>query len=139
MATKYAVTATVGSAKDGNNQYAVSQAMTSDPLAEAAQTVADAPDYTDVDAAVGVLVADGASPTQAHVTDLSDAWDILKPAIDTVVADASAASDASTDTSGNVTLVFQQGSGGIANMNQLRSAVTAILQSVAASGILTSG
>lgn len=34
----------------------------------------DFPASTDVAAAVAVLVADAASPTEAHVTDLNDAW-----------------------------------------------------------------
>jgi hypothetical protein len=51
-------------------------------LADAASdaTVAAKLDITAVDAAVGVLVADGASPTEAHVTALSDAWTTLKAA-----------------------------------------------------------
>jgi hypothetical protein len=45
---------------------------------------------TDVDAAVGVLVADGATPTEAHVTTLATAWSLLA----TAIADAKTATAA---------------------------------------------
>ena len=44
---------------------------------------------TAVAAAIAVLVADGASPTQAHVTTLNGAWATLLAAINTSVVGAS--------------------------------------------------
>lgn len=52
-------------------------------VADVATLVSGKPDVTAVDTAVGVLVADGASPTQAHVNDLNTAWGTLKTAITT--------------------------------------------------------
>ncbi len=46
---------------------------------------------TDVAAAVAVLVADGASPTQAHVNTLNTAWGLLATAIATAKTSTAAA------------------------------------------------
>jgi hypothetical protein len=61
---------------------------------DVAALVAAKVDTTTVDAAVAVLVADGASPTQAHVNTLNTAWTTLKAncatlntAVDTVNTD----------------------------------------------------
>jgi hypothetical protein len=42
--------------------------------------------YSSVASAIATLVADGASPTQAHVTTLNTAWTTLKAALDTHAA-----------------------------------------------------
>jgi hypothetical protein len=44
------------------------------------------PDTTDVAAAIAVLVADGATPTEAHVTTLNDAWTAYLAALATYSA-----------------------------------------------------
>jgi hypothetical protein len=48
------------------------------------------PDTTDVAAAIAVLVADGATPTEAHVTTLNDAWVIYLAAITAYSASSAA-------------------------------------------------
>ena len=45
-------------------------------------------DYTAVATAIGVLVADAGSPTQAHVNTLNTAWGVYKTATDLVVTAA---------------------------------------------------
>lgn len=49
--------------------------------AKSSTTAANGTLQTDVDAAVGVLVADGVAPTQGHVNTLNTAWGLLKTAI----------------------------------------------------------
>lgn len=41
--------------------------------------------YTDIVTALGVLQADGAAPTEAHVDDLQTAWDAFKTAYDALI------------------------------------------------------
>jgi hypothetical protein len=71
-----ALTASYGSAKEA------SAPITTMKAANAAI------DYTAFAAALAVLVADGASPTQAHVTTANNAWTTLKALVDTAIADA---------------------------------------------------
>jgi hypothetical protein len=52
-------------------------------LADVAQAAVEA-----VDDDIGVLVADAASPTQAHVNDLVATWAVLEPAIAAAAAQA---------------------------------------------------
>lgn len=52
-----------------------------------------AADTTDVAAAIAVLVADGASPTQAHVTTLNNAWTTLLAAITAINGAAADSAD----------------------------------------------
>lgn len=77
--------------------------------------VASFPDDTDVTAAVGVLVADGASPTQAHVTDLDDAYTIY---LATVTAYQS------TSLSGNVAVSIDTSV--VTTLRELKAALDAI-------------
>jgi len=46
--------------------------------------------YTTLAAAIATAVADGASPTQAHVTAINTAWGTFKALVDTAVTDAAA-------------------------------------------------
>lgn len=52
-----------------------------------------AADTTDVADAIAVLVADGASPTQAHVTTLNNAWTTLLASITALNASAADGAD----------------------------------------------
>lgn len=93
---------------------------------------------------LGTLVADGASPTQAHVTAVNNAWATLKTAIDLVVNTAPAA-DAVLIAADTAILVAALNHDVVVNIDttqvttatQLKRAFDAVLQQVQASGILT--
>lgn len=73
---------------------------------------------TDVADAIGVLDADGAVPTEAHVNTLVSAWALLLAAI---------------NVSPNVVVDFDDAV--VTNQNALRAALKAALQTVAGSGL----
>ncbi len=52
--------------------------------------------YTTLAAAIATAVADGASPTQAHVTAINNAWTTVKGEIDAAVTAAAAAPTSQT-------------------------------------------
>ena len=79
---------------------------------------------TNVAAAVAVLVADGASPTQAHVNTLNTAWGLLA----TAIAAANTATAAA-----NVVLDYDDAV--VTTKNGLRAAVRRILHTVDGSGL----
>lgn len=79
---------------------------------------------TDVAAAVAVLVADGASPTQAHVNTLNTAWGLLATAI--------AAADAA---GGAVNVVLDIDEAVVTSQNAMRAALRKIMQAVEGSGM----
>lgn len=66
--------ASLGEGRFGSNSGSVAPASTSSTTAAGTLT-------TNVAAAVAVLVADAASPTQAHVNTLNTAWGLLATAI----------------------------------------------------------
>lgn len=114
----YAVT--IGQAL-GPEKFNTSVAGTSDAVTSTA-----AVDTTAVAAAIAVLVADGATPTQAHVTTLNSAWTTLLAEITAAKAagtgDVVLSVDLSTITTGNQlryalrTLLLQwQGNGSISH------------------------
>jgi len=87
------LTATIGSGtliSFGNQKNDVAQAST-------VKTDVAAIDYTAVAADIATLVADGATPTQAHVTTLNTDWGTLKALIDTAVTDAAKLSGGAPD------------------------------------------
>lgn len=79
---------------------------------------------TDVAAAVAVLVADGASPTQAHVTTLNVAWGLLATAIAAAATGAAAA---------NVVLDIDNTV--VTTRNGVKAAVAELLRTVEGSGL----
>ena len=83
------------------------------------------PSTATVDTDVGVLVADGASPTQGHVNTLNTDWGVLKP----LIAATAAA------TSGDVVLQFDTTK--ITTWSQLRDMTTHLLNVAKSSSILT--
>ena len=85
---------------------------------------ATAASTTAVAAAIGVLVADGASPTQAHVTTLNNAWTTLLAAI--VAVNGSIAS-------ADATLVINQAN--VTTRKQMQAIFASILQSLSNLGI----
>lgn len=87
----------------------------------------------DVAAAVAVLVADGATPTQAHVNDLNTAWGLLETAIAATAAAATAGASAATAQNAILDIDVAV----LTNQNAVRAAVRNILQSVAGSGLST--
>jgi hypothetical protein len=86
---------------------------------------------TDVDTAVTVLVNDGATPTQAHVTTLSGAWTVLSAAITALSASVSpGAADGMSD----AILSFDAAT--VETRTRLRQAVAACLLAVEGSDAL---
>ena len=79
------------------------------------------------EAALATLVADGASPTQAHVTSVNNAYTTYKTAQTTYVADVAALSTtaAAAGVSADVTLLVN--SGNVTKKNQLLIAVREML------------
>ena len=76
-------TATIDAA--GNASF--SRANDSGAAVSSLQTLIAAISYTTFATDLATLVADGASPTQAHVTAVNNAWTTLKAEIDAVVSD----------------------------------------------------
>lgn len=85
-----------------------------------------------VAANVATLVADGASPTQAHVTTLNTNWGTLNTAITTLAADVAALNSAIT---GDVQVTWDTTK--VTTVTQLKRAFDAALQAAAGGGILT--
>ena len=77
-------------------------------------------DYTTVAANIATLVADGATPTQAHVTTLNSNWTTLKGLID-------------GQTGANATLILDLSA--VTNMNQVRSILRALEHALAGAGL----
>lgn len=79
---------------------------------------------TDVAAAVAALVADGASPTQGHVTTLNTAWGLLATAIANAATGATAAN-----------VVLDIDSSVVTTKNGVKAAVRELLRTVDGSGM----
>lgn len=77
-------------------------------------------DYTTVAANIATLVADGASPTQGHVTTLNTNWAILKGLID-------------GQTGANATLLIDLSQ--VTKMNQVRSILRAFERALEGAGL----
>lgn len=90
-----------------NGGYSIGNGSIADPNATAPAT-------TTVAADVATLVADGASPTQAHVTTLNTDWGTFLTAFNTYKAGVGALT-------ADVTLMFNPST--VTNMNQLRAAL----------------
>lgn len=79
---------------------------------------------TNVAAAVAVLVADGASPTQAHVNTLNTAWGLLA----TAIAAANTATAAAN-------VVLDIDTAVVTTQNGVRAAMRELMQTVRGSGL----
>lgn len=96
--------------------------------AEASAQIAAAQgaDLTAVDNAVADLVADGASPTEGHVTTLNTAWTALKADIQAIYAM-------------NADVVLNFNGTNVVNKNNLRAAVAAIVKQATNNASILSG
>lgn len=110
--TLAAVNITIGQLTDTESAYSTRLAGASVPAAASTTAVA---------ADVATLVADGASPTQAHVTTLNTDWGTLLTAINAINSVA---------TTGDVTVIWNAAT--ITKRNQLRAALKAALKAVEA-------
>lgn len=122
----------------------VAAVTTADTDAAAAKTAlvtvqSGGTDFTALDAAMGVLVADGETPTQAHVTTANSAWTTFKAdqataktAVDLVKTDTAAALAAM---GADVTVIFDPAK--VVTMNAMHAALKAVLQALDGSGTLT--
>jgi hypothetical protein len=95
------------------------------PLTNTA-TVASGTLLTNVTAATAVLVADGASPTQAHVTTLNTAVGLLATAV-----------AATTTAAGSSNLVIDFDAAVITSLSQLRAAIDHALKILSGSDAVT--
>lgn len=90
-------------------------------------------------AAMAVLVADGASPTQAHVNTMNTAYGTLATAVAAMNTDVGTLNTditaANVAFGGNVQIIFD--SAVITTITQLKRAFDAALQAAAGGGILT--
>lgn len=111
-AAPVAFSASVGSKNDTDGHYTMSV------VGNGAMVLS-----TTATADMATLVADGASPTQAHVTAMNTAFSAF-------VIPVNILNGANT-----VSIVFDKT--GITTMNQLKSALTNLLQQIAGSGLLT--
>lgn len=112
----------------------IGQGAASSATLATAQADALALTYTAFAAALAVLVADGASPTQAHVTTANSAWTTLKTAIDLVVADVAAIS-AGPAISADVVLAVNGAT--VLTKNKLDEIIRAMRWSIEGSSLLT--
>lgn len=95
-----------------------------------AQAAMDAVDQSATDTALGVLDADGASPTEAHVNDAVTAFATLDADIETARAAIAAVSLAAP---AGLTVSVDDAS--ITNLNQLRTALNAVYTHFAGQGM----
>lgn len=107
----------LGEGRFSSNSGSVAPAATSAAVAAGTLT-------TNVAAAVAVLVADGASPTQAHVNTLNTAWGLLATAI-AAAATATAAANVVLDIDNSV----------VTTKNGVRAALRDIMRTVDGSGM----
>lgn len=86
---------------------------------------------TNVAAAVAVLVADGASPTQAHVNTLNTAWGLLATAIATAKTSTAAAKAGAA----GANVILDIDTAVVTNQNGVRAALRRLTQAVEGSGL----
>lgn len=125
----------------GSTPDVVGLASTADTDAAAAviayaDVVVGGTDYDAVAAAIAVLVADGASPTQAHVTTLDNAFTTfatkqaaLKTAVDLVKTDTAAAAAVTGDA------VLSIDTTNVSSITRLKRVIDALLRLAQGSGI----
>ena len=135
-ATITVVDPSVGRAIEPNGEIAAQDALlaTAQTDSAAAKAAADAIDYTTFATDLATLVADGASPTQAHVTAVDNDWTTLKALIDAAVSAADTSDTAvqavsltaaAATVAADVTLLVNLAA--VATKNALRKAVAAIM------------
>lgn len=127
-----ALSATFG-ANLSQGQVVLAQGSVADPVAaktaiDALITTAQGAHKTTFEAALAVLVADGASPTQAHVTTANSAYSTLKTDIEAVVTTGLVLS-------ADLTLLFDPAK--VVTRSHLKQALEALLLAVAGSDTLT--
>lgn len=126
------VAPSVGRAQEPNTAISTLAAAITAAQALAASTTAVAAD-------VATLVADGASPTQAHVDTLNTDWGTFLTAYTAYEAAVNALSTtvAASSVSADVTLLFNAAT--VINKNNLRQAVNAVMARALNSASLLSG
>jgi hypothetical protein len=110
---------------------AASVAPSSSAPSQTAVSAAEALVVTDV----ATLVADGASPTQAHVTQLNTDWGTLKTALDAYLAAVTAYAGTVSGAVGDVTVTVNTAN--VTNSRQLDSALRHIRERIAGSSLVT--
>jgi hypothetical protein len=112
----------------------IGQGAASSPSVATAQAAGTALTYATFATDLATLVADGATPTQAHVTAVNNDWTTLKAAIDLLVADVAAIS-AGPAITGDV-VVSVNGST-VLTINKYDEIMESIRRLIAGSSLLT--
>lgn len=120
-----AISVTLGAAVSPDGVYCASAGGAKDPVVAAAAIA----DKTAFEAALAVLVADGASPTQAHVTTANNAYTTYAAAVVTYQTAVQAS------VAGNLVLILDTAV--LTTSNKISSAVKAALQLLRNYGLLT--
>lgn len=123
-----------GSAPDTADD--VSTAVTALAAVTTAVATAQGADNTAVDNAIATLVADGATPTQAHVTTLNTAWTALKADIAALDTSATSAALTKATTHSGYNAILSIDTAVVTSMNALKALFARALQAAAASGIV---
>lgn len=132
-----AFTATIGTVAPTLGRAADPSAAVTALAAAIAAAVALAASSTTVAANIATLVADGASPTQGHVTTLNTNWGTFltaKNAADAAVA-ALSTTAAAASVAADVSILFNTSN--VVSRNKLNEAVSKLLPLIGGQGILT--
>lgn len=121
----------LGQGRFGSSSGAVSPALTAATAADTAAGTASGTLTTNVAAAVAVLVADGASPTQAHVNTLNTAWGLLA----TAIAAAKTATAAAATAAAPANIVLDIDTAVVTTKNGARAAMREIMRTLDGSGM----
>lgn len=132
-----AFTATIGTVAPALGRAADPSAAVTALAAAIAAAVALVPNPAAFEAALATLVADGASPTQAHVTSANNAYTTLAAAQVTYAAAVAALSTtaAAASVAADVSILFKTSA--VVSRNKLNEAVLKLLPLIGGQGILT--
>lgn len=132
-----AFTATIGTVAPALSRAADPSAAVTTLAASIAAAVALVPNPAAFAATLATLVADGASPTQAHVTAVNNAYTTLAAAQVTYAAAVAALSTTavSATVAADVSVLFNAAT--VISRNKLNEAVLKVLTNIGGQGILT--
>lgn len=121
----------LGEGRFSTSAGAKTPSLTAATAADTATGTASGALTTDVAAAVAVLVADGASPTQAHVNTLNTAWGLLE----TAIAAAKVSTAAAVVSAAPANVVLDIDTAVVTTQNGVRAALRSIDQALKGSGL----
>lgn len=121
----------LGQGRFSSGSGSVAPALTAATAADTAAGTAAGTLTTNVNAAVGVLVADGASPTQAHVNTLNTAWGLLA----TAIAAAKVSTAAAVVAAAPANVVIDIDAAVVTTNNGVNAAIRSLQQTLKGSGM----